>query len=144
MAGVMGTVFDLDSPTTVSGFARRRPGPVRKFVGAVAGSGALVLRWESPRNGTQVSGYRIERTPDGHTYETVGEADNGFFVVRPVPGESWFYRVTAFNSCGTGDYKWVCFFRRGDQFIRGGHNRPHLLHHIPVRPGLQVTVCDMD
>lgn len=137
----MGNIVDLDSPTIVSGFARRVPGPVRKFQAVAAANGRLVLRWQSP-GGTPVSGYRIERTREGRIYELLAEVMEGFAVLDPTPAEPWFYRVVAFNSRGPGGSKWVCFYRRGDRFLRGGHNLDSLLQHIPVKSGLKVTICE--
>jgi len=138
----MAIQYDLEHPTVVPHFTRCRPGPVRKLNGAAGHRGHLVLQWQPPRGGAPVSGYRVERTKDGKAYETIGETAIGWFCVRVVPGEEWFYRVSAYNARGATQSTLVCFYRAQDRFVRGGHNVKPLLQHIPVVPGLTVTVCE--
>ena len=138
----MATIYDLEHPTFIPHFTTRRPASVRRFHGIACDTGDLLLRWQPPRNGVPVTGYRIERTSDGQTYETLGETRDHWFEVTAVPGESWFYRVTAFNARGATKSTLVCFYRAGDRFMRGGHGVKQLLQHIPVVPGLGVAVCE--
>ena len=140
----MATLYDLEQPTSIPRFTARRPGPVRKLNGVTSGHGDLVLRWEPPRGGVPVSGYRLERTPNGQTYETLAETTECCFVVRAVPGEGWFYRVAAFNARGATQSSLVCFYRAGDRFVRGGHNVKPLLQHLPALPGVSITVCEFE
>lgn len=121
---------------------KRRPGPVRRFRGVPFGGNILVLEWDRPRNGTRVFGYRIERTPDGKTYEFVGETASCWFLLDVVPGEPWFYRVTACNSRGVGGYKMVCFYRAPQRSVPGGDRLKMILHHIPVLPGLRLEIWE--
>lgn len=139
----MAIQYDLEHPTSISHFARCRPASVRHFHGIACDTGNLLLRWLPPRGGAPVAGYRIERTPEGQTYETLGETRELWFEVAAIPGESWFYRVTAFNARGATQSRLVCFYRAGDRFMRGGHGVKQLLQHIPVMLGLAVTVCDL-
>ncbi len=136
----MGTIYDLETTTRISGFARRVPDPVRWLDAVATPRGNLVLRWKAPV-GVCVSAYRIERTREGRDYELIGETTaTEFFIYNPPPGESWFYRVTAFNSCGCSGSRLVWLFCRGDRFIAGDHNQDGLLMPVAVVPGLQVNI----
>lgn len=138
----MGNIFELETPTLILGFARRVPSPVRRLDAIATARGTLVLRWKVPV-GVCVSGYRIERTREGRDYELIGETTaTEFFIYHPPPGESWFYRVTAFNARGAGGFRLVWLFRRGDRFIAGGHNQNDLLMPIAVIPSLRVNIWE--
>jgi hypothetical protein len=138
----MGNIFDLESPTRITGFARRVPGPVRRLDAVITPRGTLVLRWQAPR-GVRISGYRIERTRAGREYGLIGETTAPmFYIYHAPPGEPWFYRVTAWNARGAGEFRLVWLFRRADRFVPGGHNRHHLLQSVIAQPGLRVTVCE--
>ena len=138
----MGYQIDLDSPVFPTRTNRCRPGPVQKLNGVAGHRGHLILQWSPPRGGGLVSGYRIERTKDGKTYETIGETAIGWFSVPAVPGEIWFYQVAACNARGVTRSTWIVCYRATDRFVRGGHNEETLLMHIPVMPGVCFTVCD--
>ncbi len=139
----MATIYDLEYPATVPHFTTRRPSSVYRLDGQCWFSGNLLLRWQPPRNRAPVSGYRIERTPDGKTYETIGETRNCEFEVIPEPGEVWFYRVTAWNGRGATRSNTVCCFRAADRLGLNGPPVKSLLQHFPFKPGLTITVCEL-
>lgn len=68
----MGTQIELDSSPAPIHFVRRPPGPVRRLNAAENRDGSLKLFWEAPAGITRVDGYRVERTPEGQTYELIG------------------------------------------------------------------------
>ena len=136
LAGVMGNIFDLDSPTIISGFARCVPGPVRRLDACGYPHGSLMLRWKRPAGGAHISGYRIERTREGREYEWLGETRNLVYFVKDVPlDEPWFYRVRAFNLRGPGGFRLVWLFRLAS-------NGKKLLTPIAAIPGLRMDICE--
>lgn len=113
---------------------------MRQFRGVPFGNNILVLEWDRPRNGTRVFGYRIERTRDGKAYEFVGDTASCWFLLDVVPGEPWFYRVTACCSRGEGGYEMVCFYRAPRLSLPGGGSLKMIHHHNSVFPGLRPGI----
>ena len=112
---------------------RRVPGPILGLWCRPTRAGGLMFAWRSPAGGAPVDGYHIERTRNGHTYESVAETTEKSFVLPPVPwNDGWFYRVSAFNARGQGAARWVCFYLR--------RRRDPILQQVPVKPGLRVTI----
>ena len=136
MAGVMGNIFDLETPIIVAGYTRRIPGPVRRLSACPCPTGSLMLRWKPPAGGAFITGYRIERTCEGREYELLGETKRLVFFVNNVRSdEPWFYRVTAFNMRGAGGFGLVWLFRRSNE----GKN---MLMPVAAVPGLRVNICE--
>lgn len=131
----------MDLATAAPWLLRRPslPGPVRQLY-VHERRGALMLRWLPPR-GSQVAGYRIDRTREGRDYETVTETSHTqVFLPKPPLHESWFYRVRALNVRGVGGYKWVCLYQR-----RGWSTRTKsasVIQHLPVIPGLRINIFE--
>ncbi len=141
----MGTQIELDSHPAPIHFVRRPPGPVRRLNAAENRDGSLKLFWEAPAGITRVDGYRIERTPEGQTYELIGETPAlEFTIAQPVPGEPWFYRVTAFNLRGAGEAKQVFFHRRACRLHPRGPDLECISMPIPIIPGVQVNISEPD
>lgn len=139
----MGTQIELDSSPAPIHFVRRPPGSVRRLNAAENRDGSLKLFWEAPSGITRVDGYRIERTPEGQTYELIGETQAlEYTIARPVPGEPWFYRVTAFNRHGAGDAKLVFFHRRACRLHPRGPDLECISIPIPVIPGVRVNISE--
>lgn len=131
----MGHLYDLAEPFAPPNFCRARPGPVRALK-AFAPIGCLFLEWRPPAGG-RVAFYRIERTADGHAYETLAEISGQRFCLRDAPLDGgWFYRVTAVNTRGAGRAKCVWFFQRV------GNSRSRL-HFVPILPNVCVSICDL-
>ena len=132
----MGHIYDLAEPFTPPNFCRARPGPVRASEALAPVTGSLILKWRPPAGG-QVDYYRIERTADGHAYETVAETSQCRFCLRDAPLDGgWFYRVTAVNVRGAGEAKCVWFFQRLNK-VRSR------LHFVPILRGVCVNICDL-
>lgn len=132
----------LVSPATVPPIPTQRPASVVRLTGE-RWARNLMLRWQPPRNRAPVSGYRIQRTPNGRTYETIGKTRNCEFQVITEPGEMWFYRVTAWNRRGSTRSDSICFFRAADLKGLKGPRMKSLLQHFPVMPGVTITVCEL-
>jgi len=133
----MGHLYELTPDFTPRNFCHAKPGPVRRYAAQATTRGGLCLQWHPPAGG-RAEFYRIERTRDGHDYETVGETTETCFHYRdPERGEPWFYRVTAVNGRGGGAARLVWFF------LRRGNSRGCLLP-VPVRPGLRVNICSLE
>jgi hypothetical protein len=138
----MGIQFD-SAPAPVH-FVRRVPGPVRHLNATEQLGGALHLHWEPPGGMTRIEGYRVERTRDGHDYEHLGDTvARQFTITNPVPGEPWFYRVTAFNVRGVGRAKRVFFHRRARRLRPRGPILRAMLLPIPVIPGRRVGISEL-
>lgn len=141
----MGTQIELDSHPAPIHFVRRPPGSVRRLNADENRDGSLKLSWEAPSGVTRVDGYRIERTPEGQTYELIGEtSERDFTIAQAVPGEPWFYRVTAFNLRGAGEAKQVFFHRRACRLHPRGPNLECISMPIPIIPGVQVNISEPD
>jgi hypothetical protein len=127
----MGHLYDLTENFVPLIFRRARPDQLRGFIGTALRHGGLHLRWRRARG---ADFYRIERTRSGRDYEWLGETEETCFFYREmVLHDRWFYRVTAVNSRGAGDFRMVCFHERR------GNGKGYLVH-VPARRGLRVTV----
>jgi hypothetical protein len=135
----MGLHIDLDQPVPVLPLRRTRPGPVTRLHGFVAFD-VFWLKWQPPRGGGPFRAYRVERTGDGHDYEILAETTSPCCVLRDIlPGEPWFYRVTAINGMGTaGRAREVILYQRS------GPGVPKMLMSIPAQPGVRVDICIME
>jgi hypothetical protein len=132
----MGYIHDLTEPFTPPNFCRARPGPVRTPQALAPITGSLILQWRPPA-GSRVAFYRIERTADGHAYETLAEVFGQRFCLRDAPlREAWFYRVTAVNARGAGRAKCVWFFQRVG-------NRRSRLMFVPVMHNVCISICQL-
>jgi titin len=71
---------------------------------ATASNGQVALLWSAPASngGSSVTGYRIERSTDGITWNTIssGVAGTTFAVTGLTNGTSYMFRVAATNSIG--------------------------------------------
>lgn len=85
-----------------------QPGPITRLTAAPA-AGRVSLAWMAPvdNGGNVITGYRIERTTDGTTWETViantGATTLGMSLPAP-PQVAYRYRVAAINAAGLGAY----------------------------------------
>jgi hypothetical protein len=113
---------------------------VRSLFASEQGDHDLLLSWVRPAGGARVDGYRVERTRRGHEYELIGETNRtGFTVRNPPPGEAWFYRVTAFNARGTGNFRMVYLYRRPKDGFQIAILKP-----VPAKPGLRVEIFEFE
>ena len=141
----MGIQFDFDSAPAPVHHVRRVPGPVRHLNATEQFAGNLTLHWEPPLGGTHLDGYRVERTREGRVCEPLGDTKaREFTITKPVPGESWFYRVTAFNVRGDGRVTQVFFHRRASRVRSRGPILRTLSFPIPVTPGRGVGIMELE
>ena len=141
----MGIQFDFDSAPAPVHFVRRVPGPVRHLDATEQFGGSLTLHWKPPVGGTHLDGYRVQRTREGRVYELLGDTKaREFTVTKPVPGESWFYRVTAYNVRGDGRVKQVFFHRRARRLRLPGAVLRTMSFPIPVIPGRGVEIMELE
>ena len=76
----------------------------------VEGRTQIKLMWKAPTGtGMQITGYRIDRSEDGHVWDelvadsgTPGVLEHTDTVKGSKTGSTYFYRVLAINSSGTG------------------------------------------
>ena len=86
-----------------------RPTGLRVTPSGLRGSGQLLLTWSAPSDngGSAITGYRIERSPNGNTgwiivVPSTNSTTTTYLDTRLRPATTWFYRVSAINSQGTG------------------------------------------
>ena len=139
----MGFQIDLGTISVPIHFARRLPGPVRRLTARKPLDGDLVLCWLPPLGGTWIDGYRITRTRDGREYELLGETDElEFTIVNPERGETWFYRVIAFNLRGEGRARMVYFHRPAARLRPRGPILRCMSFPVPATPGRRVEIIE--
>ena len=132
----MGHLYELADDITPRIFNRAVPGPVRSLRAIVLPGGSLSLQWCAPR-GAAVSFYRVERTREGRVYESVLETKNETCFIKAAPlGEPWFYRVTAVNARGAGNFKKVYLFQRTSE-------RRSRVMPVAVVPGLRIHIWEL-
>ncbi|MDE2870953.1 MAG: fibronectin type III domain-containing protein [Gemmatimonadota bacterium] len=85
------------------------PDPPRNLSADATGQTRIDLDWDPPAGdgGSEVTGYRIEVSPNGHTWSDL-ERNTGRTTTRYAhtgldPGSTRHYRVSAINSVGTGE-----------------------------------------
>ncbi len=85
------------------------PTGLRVGPSGVAGSGQLLLRWTAPVDdgGSAITGYRIERSSNRVSgwiilVASTNSTATTYLDNRLSPATTWFYRVSAVNSRGTG------------------------------------------
>lgn len=137
IASPMGHIYELTGSSFVPrAGCRARPGPVRGLRAVATFRGHLVLEWRSPA-GAAAAFYRVERTREGHNYETLIETQSTWVCLKDAPPkEPWFYRITGVNARGAGKARKVYLFQRF------GNGRSRLLP-IPVRPGVRVNIYEL-
>ena len=106
-----GTDLDWSSETTVTLRLRLTPevpGKPTNLMAEADGSTRIALSWEAPADdgGSEITGYRIEVSPDGSSNWSELEADTGnddtsYTHTGLSPGDTWYYRVSAINAEGT-------------------------------------------
>ena len=86
-----------------------RPTGLRVTPSGLRGSGQLLLTWSAPADdgGRPITGYRIERSPNGNSgwiilVPSTNSTTTTYLDTRLKPATTWFYRVSAVNSEGTG------------------------------------------
>ena len=86
-----------------------RPTGLRVTPSGLRGSGQLLLTWSAPADdgGSPITGYRIERSPNGNSgwiilVPSTNSTTTTYLDTRLKPATTWFYRVSAVNSEGTG------------------------------------------
>lgn len=139
----MGFQIDLDTITAPVHFTHRAPGSVRRLSAREHLGGDLSLHWQAPARVERIDGYRVERTREGRVYELLGITDElEFTVAQPVPGEPWFYRVSAFNFRGIGRARMVYFHRRAMRLRPRGPILRCMSFPVPVRPGRRMEIME--
>ena len=68
------------------------------------GHHAIKLGWDAPTSGGTPTGYRIDRSGDNGTWFTHEPTHTGtsYTDTGLEAGSTWFYRVFAYNTAGTG------------------------------------------
>ena len=105
-AGV-GTPSRVDEATTEAVV----PGAPRSLVARAAGSTAIELSWDAPTSdgGARITGYRIEASRNRNSGWTIVRANTQssattYRHTRLLAGNTWYYRVSAINVRGAGDF----------------------------------------
>ena len=85
------------------------PTGLRAVPGGVRGTDRIVLTWSAPADngGSPITGYRIERSSNRNAGWIIHVASTGSAAITYTdpnlsPATTWFYRVSAINSRGTG------------------------------------------
>ena len=101
----MARVTVKDNDISISATVPDAPGGLRT---AVSGKNQIRLSWTAPNDGgTPLTGYRIEGSADaGGTWSDLvantGNAATIYMHQGLTPNTTWYYRVSAINSVGTG------------------------------------------
>ena len=85
-------------------FAHDGPG-TPQLTATPDGRTAIVLSWTGPDGDVPESGYRIDRSADGHLWralETVDGMETSYRDTDVKAGDTWFYRIFAMDFAGTG------------------------------------------
>ena len=101
-----GAASNTDTATT----AAAPPGPPREPAASPRGPHWIELTWRAPESagGVAISGYQIEVYEEGSATWTVLESNTRttvtlFHHLQLDPGTTWYYRISAINSVGTGE-----------------------------------------
>ena len=82
------------------------PGAPQNLTADASGTRAIDLDWDAPTNGGAVASYRIDRSEDGNEWMSrvpdTGSLASEYRDMGLKPGDTWYYRVFALNSAGTG------------------------------------------
>ena len=105
----LGRTEDLFKVTVIaSEEVAEAPGAVTGLTATADGQTQIDLSWDAPSDdgGADITGYRIEVSPDGATWDVL-VADTGTTAtshsdMTPTAGSTRHYRVSAINSAGTG------------------------------------------
>ena len=107
-AGNTGPWSDVAQATTEA-TVPGAPTGLRAVPGGVRGTDQIVLSWSAPVDdgGSPITGYRIERSSNRNAGWIIHVASTGSAAITYTdrnlsPATTWFYRVSAINSQGTG------------------------------------------
>ena len=80
------------------------PGVVANLTGAADGTTQIDLSWDAPATGGTLASYRIDRSTDGNAWKSLktGHTIRTYSDTGLDPDTSYYYRVFAVNSSGTG------------------------------------------
>ena len=108
-----GTDLDWSSATTVTLRLRltpEAPGKPTNLMAEADGSTRIELSWEAPADdgGSEITGYRIEVSPDGSSswddlIADTGDDGTSYIHTGLSPGDTRHYRVSAINAVGMSD-----------------------------------------
>ena len=100
------------TPTTSSTppVTKTKPSQPTSFVATAISQNQINLSWKAPSNngGEPITGYKIEGSEGGGTYQVLSQTaatSTTYSHTGLKPGTSYFYRVYAINSIGTGSYE---------------------------------------
>ena len=81
------------------------PGQVQNFKATATGPDTIKLTWDAPTEGGRASGYRIDMSADGYTWELLSESvpgqDDEYDHSGLMARQTQFYRIFAHNTGGT-------------------------------------------
>ena len=102
--------FSANTPSVTATTPGQLPGtPTGLAVtvpGAPAGRTSLILNWTAPASGGPVTGYTIQRSPNGKSqWSTLGTtAAVTYTNTGLTPNTTYYYRVQAYNADGTSGF----------------------------------------
>ncbi len=107
--------YDTGAPSTVASATteeeERVPAAPRRLTASARGTSTIELSWTAPSNSgsAPITGYRIERSPNGNSSwrELKDDTDpraTEYTDADLNPGTTRYYRVQAINSAGEGDW----------------------------------------
>ena len=97
-------MFVAQGPGSAQATHEMLPGAPQNVTIMPDGHHAIKLSWDAPSSGGTPTGYRIDRSKDNGTWFTHEDMHTGtsFTDTGLDAGSTWFYRVFAYNTAGTG------------------------------------------
>src|SRR3972149_1179149 len=102
----------LATPTVISTppVTKTKPSQPTSLVATATSQNQINLSWKVPSNngGEPITGYKIEASEGGGNYQMISQntaTSTTYSHTGLKPGTSYFYRVYAINSIGTGSYE---------------------------------------
>ena len=103
VAGAL-VIFAAQSPGAAQATHEMLPGAPQNVTIEADGHHAIKLGWDAPTSDGTPTGYRIDRSEDNGTWFTHEPmlTDTSYTDTGLEAGSTWFYRVFAYNTAGTG------------------------------------------
>ena len=93
------------TPNDAAAQTLETPGQVRNFKAEATGPDTIKLTWDAPTTGGRASGYRVDMSDDGLTWELLRESipgqDDEYDHIGLMARQTKYYRIFAHNTGGT-------------------------------------------
>ncbi|MDE2589568.1 MAG: fibronectin type III domain-containing protein, partial [Patescibacteria group bacterium] len=100
----LGLASTISSPSGTTSMTTI-PSTPTSLVTTALPNNTIEISWVKPTGPTQILGYKIERSTDGTTWSVLVANNNDGTIYKNTgltPGQTYYYRVSAINSGGTG------------------------------------------